>query len=83
MLPWKPKIILKKNTKNKNETPARIHENVSLQTKDNPRPVCTCCSAVKMMLCRVPRGKLRKSDLIRNEFPYMLIFLRYLRYIEL
>lgn len=58
----------KKTTKNKNETPARIHENVSLQTKDNPRPVCTCCSAVKMMLCRVPRGKLRKSDSIRNEF---------------
>lgn len=58
----------KKKHKNKNETPARIHENVSLQTKDNPRPVCTCCSAVKMMLCRVPRGKLRKSDSIRNEF---------------
>lgn len=68
MLPWKPKIIFKKSTKNINETPARIHENVSLQTKDNPRPVCTCCSAVKMMLCRVPRGKLRKTDSIRNEF---------------
>lgn len=48
------------------------------QTKDNPKPIFTCCFAVKMMLCRVPKGPEKLTQLGISS-SYMLMFLRYLR----